>query len=81
MNTKFVLLLLAAFATGWAVVAWLAGMDSDFKAAAVVAILSLGGVFYLDYRASERARMARYRRQVWDRREAQRIYQLLKGEH
>lgn len=60
-------MLLAAFATGWAGVAWLTGFDGDFKAAAIIAVLCLGATQFLDYRLSEQLR--RGREAVWDRRE------------
>lgn len=49
---KHLLILVAAFATGWAAVSWVVGFDGDFKAAAVVAILCLGVKELLDYRVS-----------------------------
>jgi hypothetical protein len=51
---KHALILVAAFATGWAAMSWALSFDADFKASAVTAILCLGGKEFLDYRDSER---------------------------
>jgi uncharacterized membrane protein YphA (DoxX/SURF4 family) len=62
---KHVLLLAAVVATFWAAISWVTGFDTDFKAAAVVAITCLGGVFVIDHRAEERARAA-HSRYLWE---------------
>jgi hypothetical protein len=70
---KSALILVAAFATGWAAISWALNFDGDFKGAAVVAILCLGGKELLDYRESgaqeQRYRWAAGREAVWERRE------------
>lgn len=66
---KHVCVIVAAAATIWAAASWLTGFDADFVGGAVVALISLGVVFYLDYR--EEQWMGQYRREVWERREAE----------
>lgn len=68
-RVKSVLILVAAFASGWAAVSSVFGLDADFKVAFVAALLCLGGVFVIDHRGAERERMALGRQQVWDRRD------------
>jgi hypothetical protein len=63
---KVLLLLAAAFATGWAAMAWLLAFDGDFKASAVIAILCLGATQFLDYRSEQ---LRHGREAVWERRD------------
>jgi hypothetical protein len=67
-NARLPLLLIAFWATIWAAIAFFTGFEADFKVAAIVAALSLGGVFWLDHLAKERERMAHGRDAVWRRR-------------
>jgi G:T-mismatch repair DNA endonuclease (very short patch repair protein) len=68
MKPQLLLLILAFDATIWAAAAFLLNFDGDFVVAAIVALLSLGGVFWLDHTQAERARMAHGRDAVWRRR-------------
>lgn len=67
---KAAVLFAAACATVWAAASYLT-TGADFKFGAVVAILLLGFVFYLDYRAQEHRGDERRRREIeatWTRR-------------
>lgn len=72
-TVKSALILVAAFATGWASMSLALSFDGDFKAAAITAILALGAKEYLDYRDSEQVEQRFLwesgREDVWDRRD------------
>jgi hypothetical protein len=59
---KLILIIVASWATIYAAAAFFLG--SDFKVSFVLAVLCLGGVFYLDHRAAERERTA-HARELW----------------
>jgi hypothetical protein len=61
---KLILIIVASWATIYAAAAFFLGFEADFKVSFVLAILALGGVFYLDHRAAERERIA-HAREVW----------------
>jgi hypothetical protein len=58
---KLVLLIIASWSTIWASAAYALAFDADFKVAFGIAVLALGGIFYLDHRTDERARAAHAR--------------------
>lgn len=64
------LILVSAFFTGWAGVAWWFDFNADATLGLMLAVLGLAGVFYLDYRLQEaRDRALLERERVWMRRE------------
>jgi len=68
-GVKLALIFAALAATVWSIVSWLTGFTGDTTVGALVAILSLGGVFLIDHLDYERQRRREYRDAVWARRE------------
>jgi len=66
---KLLLLAVAAIATIYAAASFFTHFDADFEVAVLAAILALGGVFVIEYLDAQHAWMARYREDVWHRRE------------